>query len=159
MSAKSEQTSSGTEDGNRGGYRSRLSGGGGAQEIWHDMLLSWATSEGNTWGSAFIGAIDLIGVFRGENMLTRRVFIASSFCAAHAVLNRTLANAEASSQYKQFICGTADRLLTVDSSMQIERYSADAGFDSALLQSLAREFKLTPYGTASFVTDGGAMTD
>lgn len=82
-------------------------------------------------------------------MLNRRQFVASSCCAVPS-LYACLANAQPPSPGREFICGTVDRLPGGDTPMQIERYSAGGGFDRARLQSVIREFKITPYGTAYF---------
>lgn len=82
-------------------------------------------------------------------MFSRREFIAGS-CAALPSLISGRALAQTTLTEPGFVCGTVDRGPGANTSLQIERYSADAGFDRALLEAAVRDFKLTPYGTANF---------
>lgn len=53
-------------------------------------------------------------------------------------------------QSSGWICGTVDKGATNSEPFNLDVFSADAGFDRALLDAAVKEFKLTPFGTARF---------
>jgi astacin (peptidase family M12A) len=76
-------------------------------------------------------------------MLNRRIFVlgggGTALCASLA-----------SAQDDRFVCGTVDHLPAADAPLQLNRYSAETGFDIVQLRSVVDEFGLTPYGTVQF---------
>ena len=60
----------------------------------------------------------------------------------------SVVNAQTDLQRPEFICSTVDQVPDDDTKMQLDRYSADAGFDRKLLDTVIQDFKLTPFGTS-----------
>ena len=84
-------------------------------------------------------------------MLNRREFVSGSLGLLPSSFGFCVASAQTTSTTSEFVCGTVDRSPGANTSIQIERYSADAGVDRAVLDAAVREFGITPYGTINFV--------